>query len=67
MQSLPRRAHPPRPAQVKDLEVTMGRDAAAVKSDDVRMKLFRPLLAGTQLEEEELRLAYSANEVSEMI
>ena len=41
----------------------MGRDALPVKSDDARMKLFRPLLAGTQLEEEELRLAYSATEV----
>ena len=61
--SSPPRHFPPLPLQVKDLEVTMGRDAAPVKSDDPLMKLMRPLLAGTQLEEEELRLAYSATEV----
>lgn len=38
----------------------MGRDAAPRGSDDPLMARLRPLLAGTQLEEEDLRLAYSA-------
>lgn len=42
--------------------MTMGRDAAPVQTDDPTMKLLRPLLAGTQLETEDLRCCYSATE-----
>ncbi|KAG1658019.1 hypothetical protein FOA52_010260 [Chlamydomonas sp. UWO 241] len=49
-------------SKVKDLEVTMDREADPIASDDSFMKLFRPLMAGTQLETEDLRLAYSATE-----
>ncbi len=45
------------PLQVKDLEVTMGRDAAPRATDDPLMKILRPLLGGTALEEEDLRSA----------
>lgn len=40
----------------------MDREAAPRATDDPVMKLLRPMLAGTQLEEEDLRLAYSAEE-----
>lgn len=49
-------------SKVKDLEVIMDREAAPVAGDDCYMALFRPLLAGTTLEAEPLRLAYSATE-----
>ena len=49
-------------SKVKDLEVTMDREASSVKSDDQMMKLLRPLLAGTSLEEEDLRLTFDANQ-----
>eukprot|EP00877_Chromochloris_zofingiensis_P009355 jgi/Chrzof1/4673/Cz14g22100.t1 len=49
-------------SQVKDLEVTMDRTADPVETDDPLMKRIRPLLAGSQLETETLRLAYSATE-----
>jgi len=49
-------------SQVKDLEVVMDREAAPVASDDPYMALLRPMLAGTSLEEEPLRCAYSAVE-----
>eukprot|EP00775_Hariotina_reticulata_P011277 gene11276-11426_t len=49
-------------SQVKDLEVTTDRWAAPVGSDDPLMARVRPLLAGTQLEEEPLRCAFSATE-----
>ncbi|KAI8471661.1 MAG: hypothetical protein J3K34DRAFT_416367 [Monoraphidium minutum] len=49
-------------SQVKDLDVTTDRWAAPVETDDPLMARVRPLLAGTSLEEEPLRLAYSATE-----
>jgi hypothetical protein len=49
-------------SKVKDLEVTMDREAKPMKSDDPMMKLLRPMLAGSSLEEEDLRLCFDANE-----
>eukprot|EP00878_Enallax_costatus_P019515 GHUV01020589.1.p1 GENE.GHUV01020589.1~~GHUV01020589.1.p1 ORF type:complete len:228 (+),score=51.35 GHUV01020589.1:1454-2137(+) len=49
-------------SQVKDLEVTTDRWAEPVATDDPLMAKIRPLLAGTQLESEALRCAYSATE-----
>lgn len=49
-------------SQVKDLECTTDRWADPVSTDDPIMAKLRPLLAGTQLEDEALRCAYSATE-----
>jgi hypothetical protein len=42
-------------SKIPDQFVTVDRDAAPVATDDAEMKLIRPLLAGTQLESENLR------------
>lgn len=49
-------------SSVQDLEVTTDRWAGPVATDDPFMAKLRPLLAGTQLETEALRCAYSATE-----
>eukprot|EP00879_Flechtneria_rotunda_P005218 GHRR01005501.1.p1 GENE.GHRR01005501.1~~GHRR01005501.1.p1 ORF type:complete len:310 (+),score=72.49 GHRR01005501.1:1280-2209(+) len=49
-------------SQVKDLEVTTDRWAEPVATDDPLAARIRPLLAGTQLEKEPLRCAFSATE-----
>eukprot|EP00199_Chlamydomonas_sp_CCMP681_P002952 CAMPEP_0119103750 /NCGR_PEP_ID=MMETSP1180-20130426/2127_1 /TAXON_ID=3052 ORGANISM="Chlamydomonas cf sp, Strain CCMP681" /NCGR_SAMPLE_ID=MMETSP1180 /ASSEMBLY_ACC=CAM_ASM_000741 /LENGTH=305 /DNA_ID=CAMNT_0007088329 /DNA_START=27 /DNA_END=944 /DNA_ORIENTATION=- len=47
---------------VKDLDVVLDRVASPVSSDDAYMATLRPMLAGTSLEEEPLRCAFSATE-----
>ncbi|KAJ9526552.1 hypothetical protein QJQ45_017680 [Haematococcus lacustris] len=47
-------------SKVKDLEVVLDRDALPVADDDPTMAQLRPMLAGTSLESEPLRLAYCA-------
>ena len=51
-------------SQVRDLEVVQDREASTLPEDEFIFmgKQIRPLLAGTSLEKEPLRLAYDANE-----